>query len=119
MWRILHLSFAVLLLLAVAVQYNDPDPLRWMAMYGSAAVISAMAAFRRVPWVWPALVALVALAWAATLLPAVARNPQGGGLFDQWGMANIGIEEGRELYGLAIVAAWMFATAVHERRRRS
>lgn len=118
MWRLLQLVFAVLFVFATAVQYNDPDPLRWMAIYGAAAAISGAAALRRVRWQVPAAVAVVALLWAATLVPAVARNPQSGGLFNEWGMASISVEEGREMYGLAIVAAWMSATAIHERRRR-
>lgn len=64
-FRILAVIFA----LFAAVQYNDPDPLPWMLLYGSVAVHFGMAAYRRAnrTAVWFSMFA--AAFWAIALLP--------------------------------------------------
>lgn len=44
--RILSAVFCVLLILFVLVQYNDPDALLWMVIYGLASLWCGLAAFR-------------------------------------------------------------------------
>lgn len=97
---------AALFVFAVIVQHNDPDPVRWMAIYGAAAAVSAVFAAGRRPRWPPALVGAAALGWGATLVPRVASLPPGQ-LFSSWGMTGAAMEEGRELGGLVIVALWM------------
>ncbi len=67
--KYLHLFLALLFFLFALVQYNDPDPLGWMLMYGYVAGVCAFAAFGR----WNRYVLLagigVVLAWAAFLAP--------------------------------------------------
>lgn len=93
---------------ATAVQWNDPDALRWMFLYGGAALLCAEAAFRWPPaWV-PGTIGAVALVWAATLLPHVVSD-----------MALTFDEEERELGGLVIVAAVMAAVALGSWRARN
>ena len=108
-FRTLNGLMALLFAIAVVVQFNDPDPLRWMAIYGAAFAVSILAAVRgRVPIALPATVGAIALAWG--LLQA-----GGGGatvrdyrhMFDAWEMRNISIEEAREVTGLLIVFVWM------------
>lgn len=69
--KTLNLALALTFLLFAALQYNDPDPLIWMVIYAAVALLFGMAAFgRRV--VRPARVlAIVLLAWAATMLPGM------------------------------------------------
>jgi hypothetical protein len=62
---------AVLFAFAAAVQYNDPDPLRWIAVYGVATLASVLALAGRLPRLLPALVGLGALVWAGTRAPGV------------------------------------------------
>ena len=103
-------------LASVLVQVNDPDPLAWMAVYGAAALISGVAFFRRVrPWV-PALLALVALAWAGSIAPRVIGKVPFGSMFEGFEMRNLAIEESREMYGLVLIALWMGVVAVAGRR---
>ena len=45
-FRLLNGLMAVLFAVAVVVQFNDPDPLRWVAVYGAALTVSALAAAR-------------------------------------------------------------------------
>ena len=100
-----------------AVQLNDPDPARWIAVYGLAAVACVLSLLRRLHWTFPALLCLVALAWAATLAPGVVGRVPFGDMFGAFEMKNVGIEESREMYGLLIIAAWMAGLTVRARWR--
>lgn len=100
---------AALFLFAAAVQYNDPDPLRWMAIYGLAALACVLFLAGRPPRWAPALVGVVALAWAGTLAPGVVGRVSIGELFQSYRMLSEPVEEAREMGGLLIVAAWMGA----------
>jgi hypothetical protein len=94
-----------------ALQWNDPDPLRWMALYGAAALASGLgAAGKPQPWL-DGLLGPGALAWAASLAPALGRI-RGQDFFGQIGMVNLDAEEAREAAGLAIVAAALLPFAV-------
>jgi hypothetical protein len=102
-----------LLTLAAVVQVNDPDPLRWMAMYGIAAAISAYAAITsRVPRVAATLLGAVAVAWAVSIAATGPRLDEYLRMFDGWEMRSAPIEEAREVSGLVIVAAWMIVLAM-------
>ena len=99
--------------LSVAVQYNDPDPLPWMGIYGAALVASAWAALRPrgYPWWFPAAVGAVALLWSSRLWPQVIGKVRLAELFASWEMKNARVEVAREAGGLLIVAVWMAVTA--------
>ena len=98
---------AALFLFAAAVQYNDPDPLRWMAIYGLAALACALSLLRRLRRLVPVLVGLGAGAWAGALAPGVIGRVSVGELFQSYGMMSETVEEAREMGGLLIVAVWM------------
>jgi len=117
--RMANVLMALLFALGAAVQYNDPDPLRWMAIYLAAAAVCVLAALDRAPWQLPAALGGAALAWAATLVSRVVGTVAIGDLFAAWEMESAGVEEGREMYGLLIIAAWMavLAIVVHRRAR--
>ena len=108
---------AVLFAFAAAVKYNDPDPLRWMAMYGLGMLACGLALTGRLPRLLPALVGLGALVSAGTLAPGVVGRVSVGELFQSYGMLSTAVEEGLEMGGLLIVAAWMgVLTLVHTGR---
>jgi hypothetical protein len=112
-FRRLNGIMAALFALAVAVQYNDPDPVRWMAMYGAACVLSVVVAVRGTAPFWAALaVGLVALAWAADWAVGVTGAGVFAHMFDAWEMKSLPIEEARETSGLLIVFVWMSIVAV-------
>lgn len=117
--RVIEVVMALVFASFVAVQYNDPDPLVWMSMYGAAMVVCAWDAVRGAPRWAPLAVAAVATAWAAWLGLSVARGdgPIGFGLGQ--GMLTQRVEETRELGGLVIVAVTMAAVAVGIARRRA
>ncbi len=67
-FRIVNGVMALLFAVAVAVQYNDPDPIRWMAIYGAASIVTLMTAARgRAPVFAAAVVGGIALAWGVVL----------------------------------------------------
>jgi hypothetical protein len=105
--RLLNLVFLGLFLLSVGVQYNDPDPVRWMLIYGAAALACIFAHSRPIPRAAPAIIAVVALAWMIALLPKVTGQVGFKEMFREAGMATMEIEEGREAIGLALVVIWM------------
>lgn len=105
-----------LFLLSVAVQYNDPDPVRWMAIYLAAGIVSFVSAWKtpgaRRLFASSLAVGAVAAAWALTILPRVVGTPGFPTFSFGHGMENETIEETRELGGLVITATWMAVVAV-------
>jgi len=101
------IPMALLFLLAAVVQYNDPDPLAWMAIYGAALATCVVALRGRMPRWLPAVVGVGAALWAAILLPTVLGQVSFSEMFRETGMATLEIEEARETLGLTLVAIWM------------
>lgn len=115
-FRPLAYVMAALLATSAALQYNDPDPARWIAIYAAGAGISLALPARRAAALPGALLGLVALGWTAYL---VHRTWGAIGLGDLTGkMSEKGgaVEEGREAGGLAIQGAWLVAAAALRRR---
>jgi hypothetical protein len=118
-FRVLNGVMAALFALAVAVQYNDPDPVRWMAIYLAACLVTLMAAIRgSAPRAASVTVGLIALAWCI-YWGSTSRASLGtyAHMFDAWEMKNEPIEEAREASGLLIVSVWMAVVALRTRVR--
>jgi hypothetical protein len=123
-----HLKRAVFGLLAalyavsVAVQYNDPDPLPWMAIYGCACIVVLLAALKRPMLVPAAVVALCAMVWMITLLPSVpeyislVRSGEIQMTSFTMKTENGVEEEAREAGGLFLVMVGAFLVAWEARR---
>ena len=126
--RILNPIMAALFLLSAAVQFNDPDPIQWIAIYTTAAFACVLATgvawqVRRphgierargnlrakVQWI-SVLTGMAAFVWAAFLLPEAVRQNAPLSLplvFGSAEMMNERVELVREIGGLSIVAFWM------------
>jgi Transmembrane family 220, helix len=114
---ILDYLMAALFGLSVAVQYNDPDPGRWMLIYGSAAVACLLFIAGRRYWPLFATVGAAALTWACLLVTNSAGHVPFGELFEAFEMKDVRVEEAREMYGLLIVTAWMAVLTFRSCRR--
>jgi len=93
--KIANIIAVLLFLYAAVVQYNDPDPFLWIAIYVGVAGLSAAGIFERY---WPvpsAVLATLCLAGSAYLAFRVLGKQS---LIDS--------EEGREMLGLLIVGIW-------------
>lgn len=91
-------------LLAVAVQWNDPDPVVWMVGYGVAAGLSAAAWCGWLPLLPNALAALVFTFWFASLATSLPGAPSEA--FTSFRMRASSHEEPREAIGLLLCAGW-------------
>ena len=116
-WRVGDALMLLLFTFGAVVQVNDPDPVRWIAIYALAAAACLLSLLRRLAWALPAFLCVVAMAWAATLAPRVVGRVPFHDMFGAFEMRNVGIEESREMYGLLIIAAWMIVLAVRARLR--
>jgi hypothetical protein len=111
-WVAANVVMLLMFVFSVVVQFNDPDPLVWMPVYGAAAAACALALAGRLPRWIPAAVGIGSIVWAATIAPHVLGSVPFLDMFSAWEMKNEGVEESREMYGLLIVAAWMLVLAV-------
>jgi transmembrane protein TMEM220 len=118
-YRCLNGLFTLLFLYSASLQFNDPDPLRWILIYTAAAIPCLLAIWKKLNWRLPAVIGAVALVWAATHVPHVAKFGQLGHMFDHWEMENQDVVYGRELFGLLIVAGWMLVLVIVERKNCS
>jgi hypothetical protein len=110
--RIASGVMAVLFFICVALQYNDPDPVQWMAVYGAAAIVATMHAWRgRVPVALPLIVAVGALVWGYFIVTHIHGTFAWHHLAESMHAGTPQIEESRESLGLFIVAAWMIVVA--------
>ena len=100
------------------VQFNDPDPWRWFLIYAAAAIVCILAYLRRERFWSVAIVGVVALLWGLSLSPGVVGRVPFMEMFSAWEMKDVGVEESREMYGLYIIAVWMFVVAVRDWRRK-
>jgi len=118
LFRVISVLMAVFFAWAAAMQLNDPDPERWFLMYASVALLAGLSAAGR-PMLRPALVlALVALGWAAAILPELWQHWTVRDLGAHMSAARPEVEYGREFVGLLILAAYCLATAAVGRRVR-
>ncbi|HUS29225.1 MAG TPA: transmembrane 220 family protein [Kofleriaceae bacterium] len=104
-------AMAVLFSLCVGLQANDPDPARWMALYGAAALACAVLPARRFVAIGAAVIGLIAAAWGAYLAHQVIDVLSFSDLFMKMDEKGGAVEVGREAGGLAIVAAMMLGGA--------
>jgi hypothetical protein len=119
-FRIVNWIMCALFVVAAVVQFNDPDPLLWVAIYGAAFLICLMVAVRgRISRALPAAVAIVAVAWSVATIAGGPAAAQYTHMFDAWEMQSLPVEEAREAAGLLIVAAWMAAVTARRRHGRT
>ncbi len=118
MMKIFNYVMIAAFLFSVIVQYNDPDPLAWMVMYGLAGAACVLWLRRRGGWAFPAAVGGVALVWALSLASKVLGKVRFGELFEAFEMKDTRVEVGREFGGLLIIAAWMAVLTIDWRRAR-
>lgn len=101
----------------VVVQINDPDPLRWVAMYAAALAVSVLRARRvTVPMAVPLVVGVVALVWGLTVTAGRPEFEDYRHMFGAWEMKSVAVEEAREATGLFLIAFWMAVLAWTGRR---
>ena len=109
-WRVTAILMTGLLILSAIVQWNDPDPLRWILCYSITAIITLCSLIRPLPpsilLIWGLVVLLSSLFVGMDFL--MSEEQFDWDLF--WNviaMKNETVELGRELGGLLLVTGWM------------
>lgn len=95
---------AILFSLSVGLQVNDPDPIRWMLLYGAAGIAVAVLPYRRVAAIGSLAVGLLAAVWGGYLEHEVFGVLKFSDLFMKMNEKGGAVEVGREAGGLIIVA---------------
>ena len=118
MYRAVNVCGLVLVLYAAAVQLNDPDPVRWIVVYGLTALWCGWAVARgvvpiRLTLPWAILTGCLVLPMLR-FAPAESHPMPG---FPAWGPLRE--ETVREALGLALCAVWSTGLAAHAARRRA
>ena len=106
-FKIFGWFFSLLFLFSAILQYNDPDPLIWIAIYVAATALSVGFALGKMGPLLPLVAGILALAGAFYTFPA----PFVGFEFQQ-GMINNEVEAGSEAFGLFIVSVVMFVYVI-------
>ncbi len=104
--KIVKIFFAVLFLLFVVVQFNDPDPLLWIIIYGSMVVVSIMSIYHKYPLKFMVVMAAGFLIMTVIYFDGFndwLKSPDRSLLFDDIAKMQFQyIEEAREFLGLLI-----------------
>lgn len=120
--RSVNIVLTLWFLLNAVLQFNDPDPLLWIAVYGTVAIIAGLAVFRQfyLPLITVTLV--VCLAGSLYLLPSVFElflHHEPGELLSGMSPDRPYVEEARESLGLLIATAalaYLLVLAMRQRR---
>ena len=117
--KIFNTIFAILFLGFAALQYNDPDPVVWILIYGAMAGVCFMAVRGR--YHRPTIIALAAvyIIYALLLSPAILTwlsSDDRSLLFDELAkMQYPYIEETREAIGLVICLVVLLINWLHRK----
>ncbi len=102
--RAIAAAMSALFALSAAVQWNDPDPVSWIAIYLVAAGLAALAATGRLPLAPNAVAFVVFLVLAGIWAPSLANARREA--FSSFAMQAASDEEPREFVGLALCTVW-------------
>ncbi|MEK6781851.1 MAG: transmembrane 220 family protein [Bacteroidota bacterium] len=104
--KTLHISFATLFTAFTLVQFNDPDPLLWIFMYGAMVAVCILAVFKLYYPKLMIVLGILYLIYCIKLWTGVSQwmaSEDKAMLFDDIAkMQYAYIEESREFLGLSI-----------------
>lgn len=109
--RFVNYLMIVLFSLAAVVQYNDPDPLRWMLIYGAACVASILYALKKLNWIAASAVIFISGIWALLKIPHLTVDGFRH-MMEEVSMIYPGVEAAREFLGLLIIFFWVTGLAI-------
>lgn len=108
--KTLFLTFSLIMLSFVVVQYNDPDPWLWMTIYGTVAIFLTLGAFK-IYFPIPMYIQMSLMAAGILyLFPSVIdwiTLEKGENLMQQMNNTKLYIEETRECGGLIVALSFL------------
>ena len=111
LFKILGYVFAVLFTVGAGLQYNDPDSLNWIIIYGVAALISLLFALNKIGFIIPMILGVLAFIGFIYLYPSDFKG------FDLNDGDIVTVELGREAFGLLIISIVLLVFAFRSKRR--
>ncbi len=106
LFRILGFLFAVLFVVAAALQYNDPDTFIWVVVWSMAALFSLAFALNKISFTPLLFSSIMAFGGFFYCYPEKFEG-------FEIGAGDIkNVEEGREAFGLLIIAIVLFSFAI-------
>jgi hypothetical protein len=93
------------------LQFNDPDAPIWIAIYGAAAVITALLPGRQALAIVGGVIGGTAAIWGIYLAQQVWGVLKFSDLWQAMDVKGGAVEVGREAGGLIICAAWMIGAS--------
>lgn len=108
---------AILFSISVGLQVNDPDPIRWMVIYGLAGLACAFLPPHRITCGACLAIGVAGAAWCAYLTSQIWGKISPSDLFLKMSEKGGAVEVGREAGGLAIVALSMIGLAAYRATR--
>ncbi|MGI9551495.1 MAG: transmembrane 220 family protein [Aurantibacter sp.] len=104
-FKIFGWVFGLLCVVSAALQYNDPDPLLWIVIYGVTAIVSFAFATNKVSYSVPLVMGILFLLGSFYVFPETFEG-------FEIGAGDIkNIEEGREAVGLLVLSLVLFLFA--------
>ena len=116
---IANYCFAGLFMVAAALQFNDPDPAAWIAIYLGAAAACLSWGRHRHAWLLSAVMGTAALVWALTLMPEVIGKVGAEEFFESMDKKGGNAEIAREFGGQVIIGCWTAVLAITGFRDRT
>ena len=111
LFKVLGYLFTVLFTVSAVLQYNDPDSLHWIIIYGVAALVSLMFALNKIGYLIPMILGVLAFVNFVYLYPT---DFQGFDLND--GDIET-VELGREAFGSLIISIILLVFAFRIKRK--
>ncbi|WP_405413800.1 transmembrane 220 family protein [Maribacter sp. Asnod1-A12] len=111
LFKILGYVFAMLFSVGAILQYNDPDSLHWIIIYGIAALMSLLFALNKIGYTVPLILGIFAFIGFVYLYPSDFQG------FDLNDGDIVTVELGREAFGLLIISIVLLVFAFRIKRK--
>lgn len=111
--KIIYITLIVLFVFFAALQYNDPDPVIWMLIYGSVAIVALLKMYLTQVNFNPLILTLIVILgfYTLTYIPSFIDflgKPDKIDLIGKMKAEKSWIEETREFFGLIIAIGAFF-----------
>lgn len=105
-----RVTLALLFLLFTATQFNDPDPLLWISIYGTIAILSLSSIFYKIPDIVIYIISALLVVYLAVLIPEIISWIRQGmpSIVESMKAEEPHIEYTREFFGIIICLATLF-----------
>lgn len=106
----LRIFLALLFSVFALTQFNDPDPLLWISIYGTMAVLMIVSIFKKVPKLVLGIIAGILIVYLLVLVPEIISwiNKGMPSIVETMSAEEPHIEYAREFFGVVICLAGLW-----------